>query len=158
VSEKDGEPDDERFDADQPGVDPLDAEAPGVDDAAELEAAEAELADEAEHDEDKTVAAPARRRGRAVARPVNRTEGGATAAGTRSRADAERAQAAELRRKRSIGRFLREVVAELRKVIWPGRKELITYTTVVIIFVAVMVALVAGLDILFAQGVLAVFG
>ncbi len=55
-------------------------------------------------------------------------------------------------------RFLREVVAELRKVIWPGRKELITYTTVVIVFVAVMVALVAGLDILFAQGVLAVFG
>ena len=135
----------------------LDAEAPGVDDAAELEAAEAELADEAEHDEDKTVAAPTRRRGRA-ARPANRTEGGATAAGTRSRADAERARAAELRRKRSLGRFLREVVAELRKVIWPGRKELITYTTVVIVFVAVMVALVAGLDILFAQGVLAVFG
>jgi preprotein translocase subunit SecE len=55
-------------------------------------------------------------------------------------------------------RYLREVVAELRKVIWPGRRELITYTTVVIVFVAVMVALVAGLDIAFAQGVLAVFG
>ena len=55
-------------------------------------------------------------------------------------------------------RFLREVVAELRKVIWPGRRELITYTTVVIIFVAFIVALVAGLDLLFAQGVLAVFG
>jgi preprotein translocase subunit SecE len=57
-----------------------------------------------------------------------------------------------------VGRFLREVVAELRKVIWPGRKELITYTTVVIVFVAVMVALVAGLDIAFAKGVVAVFG
>jgi preprotein translocase subunit SecE len=157
VSEKDGEPNEKRPDAEQLGVDPLDAEAPGVDDAAELEAAEAELADEAEHDEDKTVA-PTRRRGRTAARPANRTEGGATAAGTRSRADAERARAAELRRKRSLGRFLREVVAELRKVIWPGRKELITYTTVVIVFVAIMVALVAGLDILFAQGVLAVFG
>jgi preprotein translocase subunit SecE len=54
--------------------------------------------------------------------------------------------------------YLKQVVAELRKVIWPGRKELITYTTVVIVFVAVMVALVAGLDIAFAQGVLAVFG
>jgi preprotein translocase subunit SecE len=50
------------------------------------------------------------------------------------------------------------VVAELRKVIWPGRRELITYTTVVIVFVAFIVALVAGLDLLFAQGVLAVFG
>ncbi len=57
-----------------------------------------------------------------------------------------------------IGRFYREVVAELRKVIWPGRRELITYTTVVIVFVAFIVALVAGLDLLFAQGVLAVFG
>ena len=55
-------------------------------------------------------------------------------------------------------RFLREVVAELRKVIWPGRRELITYTTVVIVFVAIMVALVAGLDLLFAKGVIAVFG
>ncbi len=60
--------------------------------------------------------------------------------------------------RRSVGRFLREVIAELGKVIWPGRKELITYTIVVIIFVTFMVALVAGLDILFAQGVLLVFG
>ncbi len=60
--------------------------------------------------------------------------------------------------RRSVGRFLREVIAEMGKVIWPGRKELITYATVVIIFVVVMVALVAGMDILFAQGVLYVFG
>ncbi len=59
---------------------------------------------------------------------------------------------------RSIGVFYKQVVAELRKVIWPTRKELITYTTVVILFVAVMVALVAGLDMLFARGVIAVFG
>ena len=48
--------------------------------------------------------------------------------------------------------------AELRKVIWPGRRELITYTTVVIVFVAFMVALVAGMDLLFSRGVIAVFG
>jgi preprotein translocase subunit SecE len=57
-----------------------------------------------------------------------------------------------------VRRFLREVVAELRKVIWPGRRELITYTAVVIVFVAFMVALVAGLDLVFAKAVLAVFG
>ena len=55
-------------------------------------------------------------------------------------------------------RFLRKVVAEMRKVIWPGRRELITYTTVVIVFVAFMVALVTGLDLIFSAGVLAVFG
>jgi len=59
---------------------------------------------------------------------------------------------------RRLGRFVREVIAELSKVIWPTRKELVTYTAVVIVFVSVMVALVAGLDILFAKGVLVVFG
>ena len=29
-------------------------------------------------------------------------------------------------------RFLREVIAELRKVIWPTRKQLVTYTAVVL--------------------------
>jgi len=57
-----------------------------------------------------------------------------------------------------IGRFIREVIAELGKVIWPTRKELVTYTIVVIVFVSFMVALVAGLDIGFAEVVLRVFG
>ena len=51
-----------------------------------------------------------------------------------------------------IARFFREVVAELRKVIWPTRKELLTYTAVVVAFVTVMLAIVAGLDYGFAQG------
>lgn len=61
-------------------------------------------------------------------------------------------------RRGGIGRFLREVIAELAKVIWPGRKQLITYTVVVLVFVSFMVALISGLDFLFAQGVIAVFG
>lgn len=56
-----------------------------------------------------------------------------------------------------LSRFLREVIAELSKVIWPTRKELVTYTTVVIIFVSVMVALVTGMDIGFAKLVTWVF-
>jgi len=55
-------------------------------------------------------------------------------------------------------RFLREVVAELRKVIWPSRRNLITYTIVVLVFVSFMVALVWLLDLVFAQGVLFLFG
>jgi len=55
-------------------------------------------------------------------------------------------------------RFLKEVVAELRKVIWPTRKQMVTYTAVVLVFVAFMVALIAGLDIALAKGVLALFG
>ena len=54
--------------------------------------------------------------------------------------------------------FIRQIVAELRKVIWPTRKELIAYTTVVIIFVLVMAGIIAALDYVFARGVLFVFG
>ena len=57
-----------------------------------------------------------------------------------------------------IFRFLKEVVAELRKVIWPTRKQMITYTAVVLVFVAFMVALIAGLDLALIQGVQALFG
>lgn len=55
-------------------------------------------------------------------------------------------------------RFVRESVSELRKVLWPSRNELVTYSIVVIIFVVIMVALVAGLDIGFAKLVLLAFG
>jgi preprotein translocase subunit SecE len=57
-----------------------------------------------------------------------------------------------------LGRFLREVVAELRKVIWPTRREMITYSIVVVVFVSFMVALVWALDLLFAKSVLWIFG
>jgi len=57
-----------------------------------------------------------------------------------------------------LGGFFREVVSELRKVIWPTRKELITYTTIVIVFVTVMTAIVGLLDFGFGKGVLWAFG
>ncbi|MEE2059430.1 preprotein translocase subunit SecE [Rhodococcus artemisiae] len=57
-----------------------------------------------------------------------------------------------------LRRFFREVIAELRKVIWPNRKQLTTYTLVVIAFVTVMTALIFGLDLAFAQGVNWLFG
>jgi preprotein translocase subunit SecE len=55
-------------------------------------------------------------------------------------------------------RFLREVVAELRKVVRPTRGELVTYTSVVLVFVAVVMLYVSGLDYVFGQAVLWVFG
>ena len=54
--------------------------------------------------------------------------------------------------------FVREVIAELRKVIWPTRKELITYTGVVVVFVLIMASIIAVYDYVFSRGVLAVFG
>ncbi len=57
-----------------------------------------------------------------------------------------------------VARFIREIVAELQKVIWPTRKELLTYTTVVVVFVAVMMTFVALLDLGFVRVMFLVFG
>jgi preprotein translocase subunit SecE len=59
---------------------------------------------------------------------------------------------------RRIWLFFREVIGELRKVIWPTRKDLLTYTAVVVVFVAIIMTLVGVLDVLYAKGVLFVFG
>ncbi len=80
---------------------------------------------------------------------------------TKGAATPKRAAATTVKRPNMFARFsrfLREVVAELRKVIWPTKNQMVTYTIVVIAFVAFMVALVGVLDLLFAKGVLAVFG
>ena len=57
-----------------------------------------------------------------------------------------------------IGLFFRQVIAELRKVIWPGRNDLITYTLTVVVFVAVIIGIVTVLDLGFAKLVLLIFG
>ena len=54
--------------------------------------------------------------------------------------------------------YLKQVVAELRKVIWPNRKQMISYTTVVLVFLAFMVALISGVDYGLARLVSLVFG
>jgi preprotein translocase subunit SecE len=54
--------------------------------------------------------------------------------------------------------FVREIIAELRKVIWPTRRELRTYTVVALVFVLVMVVIVTSLDYGFTKLVFAAFG
>ena len=57
-----------------------------------------------------------------------------------------------------IALFIRQVIGELKKVVTPTRKELISYTGVVLAFVVIMMALVSGFDLLFGFGVSYVFG
>jgi preprotein translocase subunit SecE len=100
------------------------------------------------------------------ARPAGTGRGG-TAVKARSRAGGgsiETGRSVRTRTEESpglfdrLGRFFREVVSELRKVIWPTRKELLTYTSVVVVFVAVILTVVGLLDLGFAKAVLFVFG
>ncbi|MFY0407379.1 preprotein translocase subunit SecE [Solicola sp. PLA-1-18] len=53
--------------------------------------------------------------------------------------------------------FYRQVVAELRKVVWPTRDQVVTYFFVVLVFVLVMMAIVAGLDYGFGQLIFKIF-
>jgi len=55
------------------------------------------------------------------------------------------------------GLFLRQVVAELRKVVWPTRQQVVTYFFVVLMFVLVMMAYVSGLDFAFGKAVFEIF-
>jgi preprotein translocase subunit SecE len=54
--------------------------------------------------------------------------------------------------------YLQQVIAELRKVIWPNRKQMVSYTTVVLVFLAFMVALIGGVDLGLTKLVTLVFG
>lgn len=54
--------------------------------------------------------------------------------------------------------FYRQIVAELRKVVWPTQEQLVSYFFVVLFFVVVLVALVSLLDLGFGKAVFAVFG
>lgn len=57
-----------------------------------------------------------------------------------------------------VWNYLGQVVAELRKVIWPNRKQMVSYTSVVLVFLAFMTALISGVDLGLAKLVLLIFG
>lgn len=57
-----------------------------------------------------------------------------------------------------IALFIRQVINELKKVVTPTRRELISFTTVVLIFVIIMMAIVGALDYVFSAAAIFVFG
>jgi len=48
-------------------------------------------------------------------------------------------------------------VAELRKVNWPDRRTVLSYTVVVLVAVTAITAAIFGMDTLFGKAVLAIF-
>ncbi|TRZ57834.1 MAG: preprotein translocase subunit SecE [Streptomycetaceae bacterium] len=57
-----------------------------------------------------------------------------------------------------VGLFYRQVVNELTKVVWPTRTQLTTYTSVVLVFVTFIIAVVSLLDLVLTKIVFWVFG
>jgi preprotein translocase subunit SecE len=68
-----------------------------------------------------------------------------------------RPQAAPQRERVSPRQYLGEVKAELRKVAWPTRKEVINSTIIVLIAVTVMTSVIFGYDYVSAKFVLFLF-
>ncbi|QKT08365.1 preprotein translocase subunit SecE [Gordonia sp. X0973] len=58
----------------------------------------------------------------------------------------------------AVWTFLKQVVSEMKKVIWPTRRETIIYTSIVLVFIIVFTAFIFGLDYGFAKLILLVFG
>ncbi|CAB4666449.1 unannotated protein [freshwater metagenome] len=57
-----------------------------------------------------------------------------------------------------FGLFYRQVTNELTKVVWPTRNQLTTYTSVVLVFVTFIIAVVSLLDLVLTKIVFLVFG
>jgi preprotein translocase subunit SecE len=57
----------------------------------------------------------------------------------------------------SPAQFIREVRAELRKVAWPSRSEVINYSIIVLVTVVVLTAFVAALDFVFGEAIFQLF-
>ncbi|MEV1008309.1 preprotein translocase subunit SecE [Streptomyces sp. NPDC049881] len=85
--------------------------------------------------------------------PQPRGEGAGGGGGTGRRG--KRAKRGPLGR---LALFYRQVIAELRKVVWPSRRQLSTYTTAVIVFVIVVICILTVLDWGFSRAVEYVFG
>ena len=56
-----------------------------------------------------------------------------------------------------IALFIRQVIDELRKVVWPTSKELWTYFSVVVVFIVAIMAFTGVLDLAFDRLVMWLF-
>lgn len=75
----------------------------------------------------------------------------------RQRRTAPAPRPAPVKERTSPAEFVREVRAELRKVAWPTRAEVINYSLIVLVAVVILTAMIAGLDFLFGEAVLRLF-
>jgi preprotein translocase subunit SecE len=57
----------------------------------------------------------------------------------------------------SPAQFVREVRAELRKVAWPSRSEVINYSIIVLVTVVVLTTFIAVLDFAFGEAIFRLF-
>ncbi|MBV8159606.1 MAG: preprotein translocase subunit SecE [Acidimicrobiia bacterium] len=68
-----------------------------------------------------------------------------------------RPQTKPVERRTTPAEFFRQVRAELRKVAWPNRAEVINYSVIVFVVLVVLIAMIFGLDYVFGKFVFFLF-
>ena len=86
-------------------------------------------------------------------------QGQVDADGAPARREAPRPPAARPATKERVGlaEYSRQVRAELRKVAWPTRAEVVNYSIVVLVALLLLTALIFGLDYVFGKAVIFLF-
>jgi preprotein translocase subunit SecE len=115
---------------------------------------EEEFEDSEEFDEDSDVVEDEVR----AKKPSRAERKAAKRRAQRDKAAGKTAPKAPRKKRTSPALFVRQILAELRKVVWPTRGELFTYTSVVIVFVVAIIGIVALFDYGITHAVSAVFG
>ena len=70
-----------------------------------------------------------------------------------------KATGAQAKKQRTKPRqFVKEVIAELQKVNWPTRSEVVSYSVVVLVASIVIAAIIFVMDLIFTRAVLSLFG
>jgi preprotein translocase subunit SecE len=122
-------------------------------DAEDLDGASAEVEPQDEAERKAAGKADAKTRDKA------RDKGGDRRSSTKGAPRAAKKKSTAPRKRRTSPFLLyRQIIAELRKVVTPTRTELMTYTSVVIVFVLCVIAFVALFDAGIGRLVTAVFG
>lgn len=96
-------------------------------------------------DRDDDVDTTGARGSNAAAVPTGKAGRGEAAVAGRVRKDADKPEDTRISRANPIT-YIQQVIEELRKVIWPTRNQMVTYTIVVFLFLIFMTALVSGVD------------
>lgn len=125
-----------------------------ADDQVDLSEAEAQLADEADiaaSDADKSADAAAKA---PKSKPIKRNQTVAPVKKAKVTPKQSQAKKSRENKRATPVQFTKQAVAELAKVVWPTANASRQYFVVVLVFVLFIMAFVAGLDALFAWGLL----
>lgn len=139
-------------------VDKAEADVPADAAAEDFEPSELTEVDETEADAAELTASERVAMAAVAARPVRKQAADGGDGKGHATPKQRRRNPEDHERRATPAEFVRESAAELKKVVWPTPSQLQQYFIVVLVFVLIMIAIVAALDVVFGAGMLKIFG